>query len=45
MISIITWIGIVFHALIPAEGKYILMKIEKQEGKNIQILSSQSQPP
>ena len=35
--SIIALIGVVLHALILAEGKYILMEIEKTEGKNIPI--------
>ena len=37
MNSIITSIGVVLYALILAEGKYILVEIEKPEGKSIHI--------
>ena len=37
MNSIISSFGIVLHAIILAEGKYMLIDIEKQEGIKIQI--------
>ena len=37
MNSIISSFGIVLHALILAEGKYLLMEIEKPEGISIHI--------
>ena len=37
MKSIITAFGIVLHALVLAEGKYMLIEMEKTEGTNIQI--------
>ena len=38
MNSIITSFGIVLHALIVAEGKFVLIEIEKPEGINIKFL-------